>query len=330
MVDHAAVAKNTQFVVDELLSLLGWDVKDQVPFSPSFEPLGVVVDLSDSHSGQVRISNKQSRVEDLRCLVASVEASGSISAQEAQQFRGRFIFSRSQIFGRVGAPALRLLGAVADGRGSRRCDARPLILALRRLLDVLSCSPPRLLRASLPPAVVIFVDGACEPGAVLPAVGLGACMFDTADGTAEFFGTDADAGLVRLWADRPDAQVIAQAELVPTLMAASTWKDRLSGRPALIFIDNDSARFGLISGYSPVLASAALISAAWGLLASLGTAAWFGRVPTACNPADGPSRGKLRELLEAGAVRVEPSFNDLKGAEMWKVLAQHLVDEIPR
>jgi len=95
---------------------------------------------------------------------------------------------------------------------------------------------------------------------------------------------------VRQGAAAHDSQVTGQAELLPVLIAAHTWSERLRGRPCVVFLDNDSARHGLVSGYSPLAESAALIAAALSQFSCLGAYAWFGRVPSCSNVADAPSR----------------------------------------
>ena len=328
VVELKSTAVNAQFIVDQVFLLLGWDTKEQVPFATKFEPLGVVVDLSGSSDGRVVVTNKEARLEELREFVNRVTGTGSMTVQEVRRFRGRFVFSRAQVFGRVGAPALRALGSVADARTCHDVRTQKMAGVLARLLDILVVTPPRAIQARLGPPVILFVDGACDPGDSLPRVGVGACLFDKVDGTVVYFGTPVDDVIVSLWASRPEQQVIAQAELVPTLMALSTWADRVRGRPLVVFIDNDSARFGLISGYSAVPASAAIISLAWGLIARLGVFPWFARVPTVCNPADGPSRGRMAAMENfTGSRRVQPSFQGASGGAMWRGLAQFLVVE---
>ena len=111
-------------------------------------------------------------------------------------------------------------------------------------------------------------------------------------------------------------------------MAIETWKGRLRGRPVVIFIDNDSARFGLIAGNSPVAASAAIISATWSMIAQLGIFVWFARVPTVCNPADCPSRAKFAELASLPrSRRVEPVCSGRRGDAVWSAVAQTLLAE---
>ena len=134
--------------------------------------------------------------------------------------------------------------------------------------------------------------------------------------------------LVGLWASRRDQQVVGQAELLPILLAAATWGDTIRGRPVIVFIDNDSARFGMISGYSPVEASARVIHATWVHLAHLGCRVWFSRVPSASNIADGPSRAHFEAVLRLGAVAREPSWRGATGHAFWKAVKRVVADDV--
>ena len=93
----------------------------------------------------------------------------------------------------------------------------------------------------------------------------------------------------------------------------------------VFFIDNDSARHGLISGYSPLLRSAALISATLVELARIGAFAWFARVPSASNIADGPSRLDFEKLRAwPGSAQVQPRFSGTTPPHIWAELAASL------
>ena len=66
--------------------------------------------------------------------------------------------------------------------------------------------------------------------------------------------------------------------------------------PVIEFIDNDSARFGLMSGSSPSPLSTALIAASSASDCVLGSFCWVARVPSWSNVADAPSRMDFRAL----------------------------------
>ena len=124
------------------------------------------------------------------------------------------------------------------------------------------------------------------------------------------FGAILDEETVCSWKSTTDqTQVIGQAEICPMVVARYTWSKYLQGRRVIYFIDNDSARLACIKSYSPVVSSLNLIMQ--GLLwdSKFESSAWFGRVPTASNPADDPSRMDstlVKELF--GAKIVEPIF----------------------
>ena len=98
--------------------------------------------------------------------------------------------------------------------------------------------------------------------------------------------------------------LLNQAELLPQLLARVRWADRLRGRRVVAFVDSNSARFGLISGYSRIVSSATVVSSCWLLDAFRQTSCWYERVPSQSNPTDGPTRGNLKEMVSLGAERV--------------------------
>ena len=84
---------------------------------------------------------------------------------------------------------------------------------------------------------------------------------------------------------------IHQLELLPVLIAALIWQERIRGRALLAFLDNDGAKAALVSGYSTNETSAAIVNRIGDEFAALFARTWFDRVPSASNPSDAPSRG---------------------------------------
>ena len=89
-------------------------------------------------------------------------------------------------------------------------------------------------------------------------------------------------------------------------MAKWTWLHQLAGLPAIYFVDNDSARFACIKRHSDVPASMKLLYAISSVDLLIEGVAWYERVASSSNPADGPSRLDFAELPSFGASRVEP------------------------
>ena len=122
----------------------------------------------------------------------------------------------------------------------------------------------------------------------------------------EFFCVRARQEVVESWGGGVRRQVIGQAEIAPVVVSKLTWGDRLGGRLVIHFIDNDAVRAGLVKGYSPILASCAMVAEANLEDVRLHAASWYARVPSLSNVADWPSRFE-RELLKQaypGAVEV--------------------------
>ena len=133
-------------------------------------------------------------------------------------------------------------------------------------------------------------------------------MIDPSDGVRgkQFFVYDVPEGLIADWQKIGGKQkVIHQAELLPALLSLCTWAARMRGRRIILFVDNDGARGSLIKGSSTSLPSAQIVGQFWSEAAASEMYIWVDRVPSASNPADGPSRHEVRWLLENGFEEVE-------------------------
>ena len=162
-------------------------------------------------------------------------------------------------------------------------------------------------------------------------VSIGAVLYDpSSQAGPKFFGTLVGDPVVRLWSRDAKEQLIGQAELLPVLLAKTTWRDSFVNRPCLTFIDNESARYSLMRGYSPVLDSSRIISESWTLDAELGSASWFARVPTCCNVADDPSRLDFTVLESTPhSVKCDVSIPSSWGkGDLWSVLASWLARDL--
>ena len=131
----------------------------------------------------------------------------------------------------------------------------------------------------------------------------------------EVFGAVVPSEITSTWKSRVEqTQVIGQAELFPALVARLTWSRFLAGRRAIYFIDNDSARIALVRAYSPALPSFHLVMSCLAWDFQNRAHAWYARVPTDCNVADGPSRMDPAEVQQRwGARVVRPVFPEGPG-----------------
>jgi hypothetical protein len=320
--------EQTQALVDDLFDMLGWKLKVQKPFSAVFDALGVTFDLKDSMLDKFVIANKVSRVEEIVKSVNDIVVKGFLPAAIARSLRGRIQFSGAQVFGRAGAAALRTLGSYADGHSHSPLLNDDTAMALKWLCRYLENSRPRTVFAWQRRPVIIFTDGACEPDGQGVLVTIGAVLFMPESGVVQYFGTTVPPSVTALWSDGGKSQLVGQAELLPVLLAKTTWCDYITGLPVIYFIDNNSARFSLITGASPVLQSLRIIHEGWLLDAASLSLPWYARVPSVSNVADYPSRLQfdLMRMLSscASATRVQPVTPASWGSDVWSALKSRL------
>ena len=99
-------------------------------------------------------------------------------------------------------------------------------------------------------------------------------------------------------------QHMPHIELFVCPTALQTWKQTLSNRQLVHFIDNDSAASGLVKGYSPHTDSSAII----GVAASCGIDPYLDRVESKSNLSNEPSRFLFNDMALYKAAQVEPQF----------------------
>ena len=221
---------------------------------------------------------------------------------EASGLGQRVRFLRETHFGRCGARVLNELSNHAKAAGTEWGLSAGLKHGLEWLLTYLPQAPPRKIKSwDEGNPVLIFTDGANEPGAVT----IGGVLLERGS-HPEYFGEKVPDVIVERWRKEGGHQIIGQAELLPIQVAADTWEARLRGRLSIWFADQDAARRGMIRGYSPAARSSNIIDEASELLAKAETYPWFARVASGSNPADPPSRLNFEETEEVlpGAVRL--------------------------
>ena len=328
-VELADLAEHTTGVVERFFNLLGWDLKEAPGFSKVFEPLGVVCNLESSTDGEIVFANKASRVAEIEQVIAKIRHDRFLPRPLAREVRGRFQFSAGQIFARRGARAVKALGKVADGHSRGEHDVNETICALEELAAFLKNGRPHSVLACPPLPALLFTDGACEESAGALVASMGAVLF-LPEGGVHYFGCTIGPEVLKLWTRGGSQQVIGQAELLPVVMAKVVWAELLKESFLLTFIDNESAKFALIAGSSPVDASSHLVAASGELDALLGIRQWCCRVPTASNIADAPSRLEFGTLVSMGATAHQLFAHgrrwptDQRRVSSWKSIADRL------
>jgi hypothetical protein len=304
----------TDMALRSLFLILGWELSSDEskskPYSKEFNVLGVVLDMNSLAHGDIVVSNKQDRVQEISEAIGNVLDSGKCMRPMAANLRGRMQYASNQIFGRV---ALSLLAELSQHQFH---SSSPFIsVELREALVwfrvlILTERPRTLSLLGERKPVFIFSDGACE-GDRFNNVTVGAVLFDAANGTKEMFGCSICKEVVDFWkSDSPDKdQTIAQAEILPAILSRVIWRRYLLHRRVVFCLDNDSARLSLIKGTSASPSSRILIRSNLQAETVSMSFSWYARVPTHSNPGDGPSRLQLipgPENLFATCVNAPP------------------------
>ena len=270
--------------------MLGWRIateeKKNRPFARAFTVLGVVFDLNSTAEGFVEVRNKPDRVAELVASLRRAREEGLCPA-EAASLRGRFLFAESQLFGRCASAALSVLGSQAALVRTTSGASADLKAALDWLEAFALRSSPRRVWAFTPATQkVVFTDGACEGDLVT----CGGVLFDEDIESPYWFSLKVSPAVVASWRAFGPQHVVAQAELLPILIARRTWGHRLDQAPCVFYIDNEAVREAAIKGSTNALASREMLLELATLAAEQGGAPWYARVASPSNIADGPSR----------------------------------------
>ena len=288
-----AAVMDARVCMESILDLLGWSYKQEVnkslPFHSKFTALGVVFDFRQAECGILVISDKEERATAILQSLDEAVAAGYLPPPVASTLRGRLQYARSQTFGTCGAYGLRALAAFAAGKG-------PEALSLEALqafwAAYFRCRRPRQVQIGcVERPILIFTDGAVEVGDQGKQVTIGAVLIEPNSlGSPEYFSAVVCREKVADWASAGTMHPVHQAELLPAAVALATWAGKVAAKRAILFLDNEAARGALIRGYSPLLASAEIVSGFWIAAAEAQVYCWLDRVASSGNPADGPSR----------------------------------------
>ena len=307
----------------QFMKVLGWKIaetsKKDREFDTSFEPLGVKIDFS--RCSEIVISNKPSRVEAVKLFIEEIVSSNSISTKQAASVRGKLTFMEGQHLNRTLSMAMRSIAKVAECQSSISKLDQTMVEELWLAHSCLSIAKPRSIPAKWPCGeVLVFTDGAHEPGVERDLVPCGGVLVADSLGIRQFFRMVIPDKIVDAWMSNGRRQCIGQAEIFPVLISKIVWSQFLNNRLAIYFVDNESAKSALINRYSPVLDSSRLLWAISMKDASLQGRDWFSRVSSFSNIADEPSRLQ-RPVAELGHF-VEVSVDALDSVSLKTILGE--------
>ena len=239
-----------------VMELLGWDISmgedKRKPFDRTFEILGAVISFESSPHRCIKVSNKKSRISQIREMYKELEGSlhGGVSRSFVESLKGRLLYAAEHTYGRCTQLARQLLHRVSNL--GAKVDVTPeLVHCVCMAVDSLVEAKPRqILPWKKEKPVLVFTDGAVEND--YQDVTFGAVLVDASSGKSFVFASKISQEMVSKWQSSGKKQVISQAELYPILVAKETWCSHLASRSILWFTDNESARMALVRSFSPV------------------------------------------------------------------------------
>eukprot|EP00439_Symbiodinium_sp_Y106_P021621 s7722_g2.t1 len=312
VLEMSMLASNTEKTIRKLMRLLGFSCSEdkELPFSAVYDLLGVRLDLRSRDFSCVLVANKPDRAREISESVAQVLASGQVVTREVDSLFGRIQYADSQIMGRRGKLALSTLRNLGRGSGVHRLSDSDRE-AFEVLKSRMESGEPRCIQVGQRgPSLVVYTDGACEPGAAdRPVCTVGGVLYARWNGATKvrFFGATLSDAVVDRWMASGKKHLIGLVELYAVVLARFVWGDFLDNRRALFFIDHVGVLSALIKCSSR--------DELWRtLLVSLEKAdavpciGWYARVPSQSNPSDLPSRGLWSFPMCEQAIRDSPSY----------------------
>ena len=287
-------------VVNTVLRLLGWAFAETGPKAPEFsntaQALGVRVDVTNMHLGEVWVDNTESRKSDLSSCIQGVLQSGVLGTAEALKLRGRMQFTTGQLFGRLSRTALSKVTHHAYRSNVARIS-KDLQSALFLHDKFLLAGKPRLVSCGMRDTWFVFTDASYDTEDNTAKAGFGGVLVNPCGKCVSHFGfTLGGQQLSRL---NPDTKktIIHECEFLAVAIALETWKSHFKAKQIVCFIDNNAVRDSLISAKANGNIASSILDRVLSVESDNGLMIWFARVPSKSNTADDPSRG-CNVLLE--------------------------------
>ena len=215
MVSHALHTSSTLAACAKgLMSLFGFVYSEEklAPFGYDAEILGVVVDLKDAAAGKVTVSNKPSRVDELKEALDGILDVGVIVPNKLPSVLGKLQYADSHVWGRAGKLALADLREVGHTSPSRVELDKTQIDAFGVLKHRLCSGKPKALADDVTRPALLFTDGALEYDCDKPVATVGAVYLGI-DGTVEVFGAHVPDAVLETWREDGKTHVIGLVEL---------------------------------------------------------------------------------------------------------------------
>ena len=277
-------------------------------FGTLLEFLGLTISFrNDGSPTLASLSLSHEKIQKLVEMIEALSSQHSAALAHVQKLAGRLCFTQTAIMGRFGRAALRpIYELISKGGGTL---SRSFKQCLRRWVRVLPAIMPRLIVSFREPEDAepfrIYSDATGE-GALASI-----CFPPQSDPALPTLLKGSSSGELDTMAASTNA--ISIFELFATVASVFQLREQLTGKRAILFVDNEAACAALTTGTSKVPGALLLVYALWAIAAEHDIALRTERVPTGVNPAGLPSRNKELSFSTQPSVELA-SLKDLLAA----------------
>ena len=285
-------AQEVTFCVESLLRLLGVKYAETGPkapdFAEKFKTLGLEFDLSETDHGSFVLGHTDKRREELLATLHEFLQVETVEVKALEKLHGRLVWFSSYVFGRELNTAVRVISRYARFKAKTINKPDDLNRALKFLTEELVRARPVQVSLSHSSTFLVFTDGAFEPTSNTPAT-IGGLLVDEWGRSLEFFGCLFHRPC---WTNSWNIQNTQYMSLrsSQSWIAIRIWAKLLEKSHVVFYLDNTAAHSAFVRAEGATPAAAGMVRDFVKYEKLLGLLPWFGRVPSASNPADDASR----------------------------------------
>ena len=266
------------------------------------------MDLGSISLGSFKIRNKEGRVPKLIDFLSRVEHKGYFAPGEASILQGHLNFASGFFLSK----GLKFLNKFLTAVARNSSDKAQLGAFCEMARHLLSVTPDREFRTTDPKQpILVFFDGAYDDGVATA----GAIVFDPSDNQTWVCEIPVPDQTRDLWLKEAGRQIISQVEAWAMLVLRFEFRHLLCNRPALAWIDNESARLSLVKGTSDSHTLRSIARLYHLIEISHPAMVWLERAASFSNPGDGPSRGQANLLKTSLQAKLVSCFDQTWSVE---------------
>ena len=288
MVSRTDCTSNAGWAAECLFDLLGIlyakEGKKATCFDKIFGTLGVIFDLTSLCKKSFSLTHTSTRREELVETLKELLQSQTFTSKAVERLRGRMLWYENFVCGRQANILVARLGRYINNSKGPQFFDHNLRETLIQLLERVQNGAPVVVNSRVLSTWVCFTDGACEDRA-----SVGAMLVNPFGQAIGVFGDALPSELQNVFYSE-SKHPIYEVELLPVLISVFVWGDLMKESQVVFYLDNESAKAGLIKGYGATKVANAIVGCFCQTESLLQLKTWFSRVPTHSNPSDGPSR----------------------------------------